>query len=683
MPISLPPTPPAIVLDVSEIDSRSSDLLIAQTDSQVRLLTQERGGNEREFTIPLPSTSPVEPIPTTIPIPDLSLVEVVADQQEYDDRNQIVTASGNVIMRFNQAILIADRLQINLKDRLAVAQGKVTLTRGQQILRGERFEYYFALDQGTVYAANGEIYQSTISQDIGGNLPSRTSNDPLSPQLLNERLFLNQPVQNVTGGEGLSVTLGSDRPIDPLATEEEKSGSTIDRLRFSAERLEFDGDTWAAQNLSLTNDPFSPPELEVKADAARFTNFADNGSELVTDNARVVIDNNVSLPLIQNVYSLNRTALFKLGYDDGDRGGLFLERPFQIFDRDRFSWTLTPQYFLQRAIFDVDPIDPSVFGFKTNINYDLRDRTSLSGNLSVTSFDADEIADNTRAKTQLTQRIGDLANPHHLSLDYNFRERLFNGSLGFQTVQNSFGLVLVSPRITLGDTGIALKYRASVLNIDAATDRADLLVDNEIGDDVINLTRYQASIGLSKEFLLWAGDSLPPTPEAGLRYTATPVVPYLQLYTGITGVTSRYSNGEHQDSLRGTVGLEGQFGHSADDFFDYTGFNISYSNSLITNESPFKFDRFVDQETLSFGIVQQIYGPVRIGFQTAYNLDNGNEISTDYYLEYSRRTFNIVIRYNPILELGSLSFRLNDFNWVGSPEPFPESDVGTVIQGIE
>jgi Protein of unknown function (DUF3769) len=449
--------------------------------------------------------------------------------------------------------------------------------------------------------------------------------------------------------------------------------------------LDFDAKIWSATNLSLTNDPFSPPELEIKADSVQFRKISAFEDELTTDKSRVVVDGDTNLPLLLSSYTLDSRArsplLFKIGYDGEDRGGLFVEKSFNIIDTNNFNWTIAPQYFIQRSIFDKNPIDASVFGLKTDLEYNIATRTNLNGKLSITSFDTDEITNKMRAQVVLNQKIGDLDNPHNLSLEYKYRERIFNGSLRFQDLQSSFGLVLTSPEITLGDTGIALSYQASVQNINATTDRADLLIGNE--DDIINLTRYQAAINLSKEFLLWTGDSLPATAEEGLRYTPTPVLPYLQLYTGITGVTSFYSNGDHQDSLRGTIGIEGQLGHFTDDTFDYTGFNLSYSQSIRTDESPFKFDRFVDEQTISAGIVQQIYGPIGIGFQTSYNLNNGEEISTDYYLEYSRRTFNVIVRYNPILELGSINFRISDFNWVGSPEPFEGSDVQPIIQGVE
>ncbi|HEY9871797.1 MAG TPA: DUF3769 domain-containing protein, partial [Candidatus Obscuribacterales bacterium] len=137
-----------------------------------------------------------------------------------------------------------------------------------------------------------------------------------------------------------------------------------------------------------------------------------------------------------------------------------------------------------------------------------------------------------------------------------------------------------------------------------------------------------------------------------------------------------------QNSISGNIGLQGQIGHFSRPFLDYTGFNITYSQIFPNGLSPFLFDRIVDTKVLSGGILQQVYGPFRLGFQTSVNLDRNKEISTDYFVEYSRRTYNIVLRYNPVVEIGSISFRINGFNWGGNPEPFAGSDVRPVFQGV-
>jgi len=80
---------------------------------------------------------------------------------------------------------------------------------------------------------------------------------------------------------------------------------------------------------------------------------------------------------------------------------------------------------------------------------------------------------------------------------------------------------------------------------------------------------------------------------------------------------------------------------------DHTGFNISYLRAC--SIIAVLFDRAEDKRPQP--VTQQIYGPFRLGVQTSLNLDTGERISTDFTLEYSRRTYGIALRYNPELEL--------------------------------
>ena len=667
--------------------SLSSSSQITPVNSRY-LIVQEREPGET-FRIPLDEQSN-----PSIPVDSVETIEVISDRQEYDRPSNTIIAEGNVVMRFAQSVMTSDRLEINLNDRLAVARDNVVLQRGEQVLRGERFEYYLVADRGVIYQAGGEIYQPSLGQDADFKqqlAPEATILD----SALGDRLINNQPLTNVTGTEGIGATIGSTRDLNILDGSDDSSGA-INRLRFEAERVDFEADTWTAKNLSLTNDPFSPPELEVRAKTARFEQLDSLTGRLVTTKSRLVLDDSLAVPLLANRFVFDdrssQPGLFDIAFDGDERGGLYLERSFNIIDRDKFSWSITPQYFLQRALIpdafefsnedEGGLFDSASYGLRSRINTIFTPTTDLSASLSIADFDFDELDDNLRARVGLQQRVGQLDNPYRFALEYNYRDRLFNGSLGFQTVRSSFGGVVTSPTIAFGNTGVTFMYQGSIQNISADTDRADLLEANR-DDNRVNLTRYQTAAFVNKSFSLWRGSALPSTQDAGLRYTPIPVVPYLDLFTGISGVGSFYSNSDSQLSLEGSIGIRGQLGHFSRSWLDYTGFQLSYSQNLRGDESPFLFDRLVDRRTLSMGISQQIYGPIRAGVQTTLNLNDGDEISTDYLLEYSRRTYNIALRYNPVLEIGSFSLRINGFNWQGNPQPFREQGITPVIQGVD
>ena len=681
-------TPSVATIVIAQNNRSNAELLIQQTP---QLIVQEREGSREIFEIPVQEETKTDTVP--VPIDSVDVVEVIADRQEYDESTQVVTAEGNVVMRFAEAILTSDRIQVNLADRLVVAQGNVTLTRGEQILQGSRFEYYLVQDRGTITDASGQIDRSTIDRDLGNSLPEERV---IPDRALSDRLILNQPVTDIEAGDGFAIGIGNTEDYNILQGNQNRGGGTINRVRFEADELEFEGSNWQASNLRLTNDPFSPPELELRANTARYEQTEPLVNQLTTTNSRLVIDDSVTIPLIKNKFVFDRRpqnpGLFDIGFDGEERGGLYIERTWRIINREQTSWSVTPQYFLQRALLpdlfgfsDEDEggiFDPSILGLKSQFNTVFSSRNSLEAQTSVTGFDFDDLEDDIRASIAATQLIGNFNNPHSFTIEGNYRERLFNGSLGFQTVRSSIGGILTSPQISLGNTGIDLQYQASIQNINADTDREEFIGNNE-DNDITNLTRYQGAVFLGKNLKLWEGEPLPPTRDGALRYSPIPIVPYLQLNTGISGVASFYSNDDNQHSLRASIGLQGQFGKFSRNWFDYTGFNITYAIGTNTGESPFLFDRDVDRQTLALGITQQLYGPIRLGVQTSFNLDDGDDISTDYVLEYSRRTHGITLRYNPVLEIGSFSFQINDFAWRGNPEPFEENNIKPVIQGVD
>ncbi|MBW4645977.1 MAG: DUF3769 domain-containing protein [Goleter apudmare HA4340-LM2] len=662
------------VQNVIEFTSRNStNAQAAPSTIEFKPQVQPNPTNQPSETTPPPNTPPVRE----------RIVEVISDQQVFDDKRRIVTAEGNVVVRFDGAVVDADRLQINLDNLIAVGEGNVALTRGDQVLRGERFTYNFIQDSGELLNGRGEIYLPTAEKDVAF-LPTDITAGGVSQRPISDRIRANQPVTNVASPGGVEFTVGGT--ADARNIPPPRSGGAVNRLRFEAERIDFYPRGWQAKEVRITNDPFSPPELQFRAGEVTLTREAPLIDRVRGQNSRLVFDDKFAIGIPRNQQKLDRRerdvtpAIASLGFDGDLRGGLFIERGFQVVDTDRTSLSVTPQFFVQKAIQDGNANIASLFGIRTKLNVTLNSKAEIQGNGELTSLDFGEVEDNLRASLRYRQALGDV-NPHLLNLEYSYRDRLYNGTLGFQTVQSSLGGVLISPVIPLGNSGINLSYQAGAQLIDANTDRLDLL-EPDRENDRISLSRIQGSAALSGGLFLWQGKPLPPTPTEGLRYSPNPVVPYLRAIAGLTGTTSYYSNGDNQSTLIGTVGLEGQIGNFSRSYLDYTAFNVSYSQGLNSGLSPFLFDRSVDNKVLSAGITQQIYGPFRVGFQTSVNLDTGRESSTDYIVEYSRRTYGLTLRYNPVLELGGFSIRISDFNWSGGTDPFSDDQVKPVVGGV-
>ncbi|OKH26992.1 DUF3769 domain-containing protein [Chroogloeocystis siderophila] len=680
---SIPPLP------VSDVENR--DHMIAKlkkfASETIAQAPENSNNNLRTLDFSAPAPAAPEPVQTPLPAPSQPapastggdrIIELNSNYQEYDAQRQIVTAEGDVLLRYDGTVLDADRLQVNLENLIGVGEGNVALTRGQQVIRGDRFTYNLVQDTGNVLNASGEVFIPTARADFTPSLPTDVTAGGIAPRPLSDRITANQPLQQVTSPGGVGITAGSDRGFGGVPLPQQ--GGEIRRLRVEADTINFDPQGWQATNVSITNDPFSPPELELRADTVTLTRETPSRDRIRTTGQRLVFDQGFSIPIPRNEQVIDRRqrqvtpGLVNLGYDSEDRGGLFVERSFNVIDSEAVRVSVTPQVFVQQAITESggNIFSPDLFGVRGSLDATLGPQTTLTGLAVLPGFT--DIADNLRASLRLRTPVNLLERPHGLTVEYSYRDRLYNGSLGYQTVRSSIGGIVTSPVIPIGDTGFNLSYQAGAQYITADSDRIDLL-EPDRNNNRISLGRLQGSAALSRGFLLWQGTPLPATATQGLRYTPTPIVPYVQVYGGVRGDASFYSNGDQQTLLTGTIGIQGQFGNFSRPYLDYTGFNLAYSQGLLGGSSPFLFDRTADTRILSAGITQQIYGPFRLGVQTSINVDTGQELSTDYFLEYSRRTYGVVLRYNPALELGSLTLRISDFNWVGGTDPFSGSDV--------
>ena len=634
---------------------------------------------------PVPTKAPLtytvvqngtQPPTTNIAAPS-GTIELNAEQQEFDQNSQVITANGKVVVRFNKGLLRADRLRVNLKTKLATAEGNVSLVRGKQILYGAQFDYNFEDDRGSILEARGDIYQPTLVSDLNlvptTTTPTTTTagEKTFTEPLLSDRLRNDQPFTDIknTGSIGANT---DNRDIDYQPTL--KPSGTISRLRFQADKVDFFSDERViAEKIRITNDPFSPPELQVKADRAQFKTVTSDESELTLNNPRVLVESNLDLPFPRDRFVFNKLGKednpFNIGFDATDRGGVYIQNRFDPVLDPRFKLTITPQYFLQRAVTGLKFFDPSVFGVNTTLVGNLGQDTNIQASAALSGFDLNNFNNIFRGQVDVKQNLSLLGYPHLLVGQAAYRQQVYNSFLGYLDVQSSFGAILNSSQIPIGNTGVTFDYLIGAQAINANSDRQNLLAPNtSVG--LVTLNRYQTLGNLNKSFRIWEGKALPADRQETYNYSPTPVVPYLQLNTGIRGGYNSYSNGDNQTFLGYNVGLQGQFGNFSKSSFDYTGFNLNYYQQFPGSSSPFLFDRFLDNRVLSAGISQQISGPLKLGIQSSVNLDSGRQLSTDYYLEYSRRTYNFIIRYNPTLGLGSIGFRLNDFNWDGVTSKF-------------
>ena len=645
--LSSPPTLPSRISKLPAelpIEVRAQLQLLLETLPDPDAIAQQFKAELLAQAGPIKPNSLPKPKPNDKPRPVLpprvgEKLNVVSDRQEYDINTQVFVAEGNVFINYKKSELKADRVQLNTKTQEVVAEGNVFFTRGDQKIRGSKLTYNYGNVKGELLNASGAIDLGTLNSSEVSRSPAETASN--------------------------SITLS------PIGSGNSSDGQ-VRRLGFIAERLILDGETWTAENLRVTNDPFSPPELELTTSKATLTPISPTQNRLDLESPRIVFDQGFSLPLPVNSITLDRFQRFApalVGFDRTDRGGVFYQQSFDVVTEPNLSFQLSPQLLLQRAFSSQSGFSGfDIIGVVATLSGAFDDGSSLSARASFSGLDFSRLDSLLRANA--TYQLPVFGN-HTLLSQYAFRDRVFNGSLGFQDVNNILGTTLLSPNYVLGDSQISVSYQASAQLVGAQ--RSDLQPST-----VGSLIRVQGAAIVSRAFPLLRGEPLPAEKETGLRFSPKPIVPKLDAFLSAQGVTSFYSNGASQGVLYGTVGLAAEVGHFAKDFLDYTALSMSYTQAFASGKSPFFFDQVSDVRVLTAAIVQQIYGPIRLGIQQSWSLDSGNLFDSVYSLEYARRTYSVLVRYNPNQGLGEFLIRISDFNWTRPP-----SNVTTVQNGIE
>jgi hypothetical protein len=556
-------------------------------------------------------------------------------------------------------------------------------------VRGERLRYDLAYERGSISEPYGRLPSGNefdLNKPVGSSpyeklkSPESLAGPARDVRKVGEQLLTTVIGLNLIGGANPATNPGSGEVL-PLTVSNFDLKGRVQNWRFRAERLDLLGDHWQLVQGRFTNDPFSPAGALFSSRTAQSRQVDAESSELTLEGSRVGLSNGVGVPLpdVQRVSERQiRNNLFNVGIDGLDRNGVYIERTFDVIRSDAVTFSLTPQFLVQRTIgllsgsnalgsgvsvSSYSPLD--FFGLDTKLAYRISPSTTLSGLLSQASLDPDVFDSQTRSIVDLTQDIGD----SQLLASYRYRERVYNGSLGIQTVQQSVGVQFLRNAQPIGDTGIILGTQAGYQQFLAQSDQTNLINQYSLGNNLVLVNRALLAGSVAYPIALWRGEALPATPEAGLKYASSPVVPQFTFTPGLQGQLGSYSSGETQNfwGFSANVGLT--LGHFSQDFFDYTNLSLGYTKAFVSGLSPLLFDRIVDSEVASLTLEQQVYGPWVIGFGGALNVITANPFNLTGSLSYRQRAYDISLSYNFSQQLGVLSIRLNDFNWFGPGEP--------------
>ena len=486
-------------------------------------------------------------------------------------------------------------------------------------------------------------------------------------------------------------------------------GSTISRIRFQGSQIRIRGNRWTAETMAFTNDPFTPAGSWSLARQVVAVMDERGVTRITSRSTQILLDGKVSLPAITNTTIGEEEARFAFDTDKEDRDGFYIGynlEPIKLGRRG--SLQLQPQLMAQRALegrtssyvlpgeslasptAEQGATFGDMFGLLAALNLPMG-WASLEADASLSTFNPENFRSGTRSTTRLSAPLG---LPGHDSasaaLFGSYRERIYNGSLGLQTVVYSYGANLagtaVFNRPKAEGEGASAKQPIATQNkgpfftpvtlnwaAQSGNYQATLYQTNTLD----TLWRSYANLAIGTTLQLWQGSALDASddPKRGLRYAPSPVIPGLGLNFGASGYLANYSDGSNQNTLTLWGGPSFTLGQFDKPFLDYTRFSASIAGTFLGGASPFGFDRAVDLRTLSFQAAQQIYGPLVVEAGATFNIDNGSEFYGDVSYSYvelklQRRSYELGVYYSPYDGIGGIRVKLNDFNFSGTGTPF-------------
>jgi len=540
----------------------------------------------------------------------------------------------------------------------------------------------------------GELSLSPAEQEERRSAAIAAIDQRISSIQLQQRLVIEQSQgvgDNVSNSEVLSANrYGGVKPsqLNQQGKSQLITGE-ISRWRIQAAQVRFNPEGWTASRMSFTNDPYTPAQTRIDSEDVVATE-QDNGDILIkSQRNRLIVEERLPIPVSRTQRIQKQEEVVNrwvLGIDNDDRSGFFVGRELKAIElADNISLDLQPQFLLQRAI---DGSNNSYVAPGTSIDSSKVTQGNALGDLFglEAELSGEVLGWNTKAEADIsTLNPSNFMNGSRFWGNVNrfiklpllgevetrlfgaYRYRTWNGSLGETDVYSAYGAFAEQKGDwRWGKLSNNYIWRFGLGNYQAESFTSTNLIDT---------TRANFYGSMNSSYPLWRGKPAALTPEAAYRYSPVAIVPGLTLNTNINTSLAGFGDGKSQNTISLTGGPTLTLGSFSKPFLDYTQLSIAGGGTLKNGDSPFEFDQAVDLATLGIGVTQQIAGPLLLNAGIGVNVDSnsefyGNVINSNIELRWQRRSYDLGFYFNPYEGIGGFRFRLNDFNFTGTGQPF-------------
>ena len=583
---------------------------------------------------------------------DTSVNEVLIESKVQSEKNNILYAEEDVIVRYKGNILKVDKLLFDKKNKVLKAEGNIQLKINNQIFKADEIEYDFVRKIGYFKNLVGFI-----------NLDSIISDFDSESQISYENFLSKIPsIQK-----------------DKITYTPQKNTNWI----FSTKYIKIDQDKWSSKKAFLTNDLLGTNQIKIQLN--QFEVFPSKDKFNFNSKINyVILEDKITIPFWFGNRTISKKSKedfsfqnrWNTGYDEFNNDGFFIGRKLNSIELgNKLALNIEPQFLLQRALKGKTKSfvqkNYSINSPKVERNISLSDYFALSSSiqgkindwdLKITkelySFDLNEFANAFRTRAELSKEIKLFNGVFFNRIFGAYRERVWNGSIGESEVYKAYGLqinqannwkdgsVKRNQTITFG----LGNYEAEELNSSAFANSYKGSINYQFNQKVPLHEKRIDSEYIDRSF----------------EYIPKPIRQGFYINSNIAINYSLYEDDKSQQYLGVGIGPEIIIGDYKRKFFDYTHIKIQPFYKFKSGKSIFKFDQVSDKFTMDLNFDQHLVGPLLIETKATINLDKdsnhfGDFINSRIGINFKKRSYSFGVFYQPHNQAGGINFNLNGF----------------------
>ena len=583
---------------------------------------------------------------------DTSVNEVLIESKVQSEKNNILYAEEDVIVRYKGNILKVDKLLFDKKNKVLKAEGNIQLKINNQIFKADEIEYDFVRKIGYFKNLVGFI-----------NLDSIISDFDSESQISYENFLSKIPsIQK-----------------DKITYTPQKNTNWI----FSTKYIKIDQDKWSSKKAFLTNDLLGTNQIKIQLN--QFEVFPSKDKFNFNSKINyVILEDKITIPFWFGNRTISKKSKedfsfqnrWNTGYDEFNNDGFFIGRKLNSIELgNKLALNIEPQFLLQRALKGKTKSfvqkNYSINSPKVERNISLSDYFALSSSiqgkindwdLKITkelySFDLNEFANAFRTRAELSKEIKLFNGVFFNRIFGAYRERVWNGSIGESEVYKAYGLqinqannwkdgsVKRNQTITFG----LGNYEAEELNSSAFANSYKGSINYQFNQKVPLHEKRIDSEYIDRSF----------------EYIPKPIRQGFYINSNIAINYSLYEDDKSQQYLGVGIGPEMIIGDYKRKFFDYTHIKIQPFYKFKSGKSIFKFDQVSDKFTMDLNFDQHLVGPLLIETKATINLDKdsnhfGDFINSRIGINFKKRSYSFGVFYQPHNQAGGINFNLNGF----------------------